>query len=79
MRLAENRISLERVLELMAPGLGVPCLEAQADGVPCAELGMDCLRCGRGRVALLRWLEDAIAEARLGDEDLWDGTSPPGA
>ena len=79
MRALESRIFLERVLEQMAPGLGVPCCEAQADGVPCAELGMDCVRCGRGRVALLRWLEEAIADGRLESTALWDQMAPPEA
>lgn len=79
MRPAESRISLERALHLMAPGLGVPCCEAQADGVPCAELGTDCLRCARGRRALLAWLEEATLEGRLQDDEAWDGTSPPEA
>lgn len=79
MRPAESRIPLERVLELMAPGLGVPCCEAQADGVPCAELGMDCLRCGRGRRALLAWLERAIVEGRLEEGEPWDATPLPEA
>lgn len=79
MRPAESRISLERALDLMAPGLGAPCCEAQADGVPCAEIGTDCLRCGRGRGALLAWLDEAILEGYLQDDEAWDGTSPPEA
>jgi len=30
-----------------APGLGVPCREAQADGVPCMQLRADCADCDK--------------------------------
>ena len=35
-------------------GLGVPCMEAQADGVPCFELDRDCAECQEAYDA---WLE----------------------
>lgn len=30
-----------------APGLGVPCREAQADGTPCTQLRSDCADCDK--------------------------------
>ena len=32
-----------------APGLGVPCSEAQCDGVPCPQVKVDCDNCERAR------------------------------
>lgn len=34
-----------------APGLGVPCREAQCDGVPCPYCGSDCTDCEKAREA----------------------------
>lgn len=34
-----------------APGLGVPCREAQADGLPCSQLRADCADCDRAQPA----------------------------
>lgn len=34
-----------------APGLGVPCREAQCDGVPCPYCDSDCTDCERAREA----------------------------
>lgn len=37
---------------LPAPGLGVPCREAQADGTPCTQMRADCADCDKARDAL---------------------------
>ena len=41
----QGRQELER--DTVRPGLGVFCIEAQADGVPCYELGIECETCER--------------------------------